>query len=203
MKVVWRRPSLSRISIALALGMVATAIMTYGPLNAAHRGRGATIRTIHRGHHGWWHARDAVFGVRWSNLMLIDPPLSSPIWEGEMHGWEEPPPPPYPEVAFLRIGTLAAGWPLPTVSMRWTVTSTDQSFPVAAELDDLDTSIAYAVESVRTGRRGGAPHEVRLLWPGILFNIAFYAALVIGPGQLFVRWFRGYLTRREASAAAR
>ena len=190
--------SLPRLAAGLVFGIVAMAAMTYLPMHLVHRGKGATVRTVYRGSNAWWHARDAVFGVRWSNLMLIDPPLSTPVWEGEMHGWEEPPPPPYPVAQFVRIGTLAVGWPLPTVAMRWTVTSTNQSFPVPAELDDADTSLPYAVESAMAGTRGGKPQERRLLWAGILFNVVFYGAVLVGPLALARRF-----TRRAASAAAR
>jgi hypothetical protein len=187
--------SLRRLSIALVLGVVAMAGMTYLPMHLVHRGKGASVRQVRRGVHEWWHARDAVFGVRWSNLMLNDQPLSIPMWDGEMHGWEEPPPPPYPVAQFVRIGTLAVGWPLPTVAMRWTVTSTNQSFPVPAELDDADTSLPYAVESATTGRRGGKPQEIRLLWMGIAFNTVFYGAVLVGPLALARR-----LARRTAPA---
>lgn len=193
-----------RIAVALAVGVVATAVSTFMPIYLVERGRGAKVETIHRGVHGWWHARDQVFGLRWSNLMLIDPPLSTPVWDGELHGWEEPPPPPYPtDVQFLRIGTLASGWPLPAVSMRWTVTSTTRSFPVPAEVDDQDTSIAYAAESALTGSRGGGPDEVRVLWVGAVFNVIFYGAVVIGPVRLARRFMRGDFTRRAGTEAAR
>lgn len=194
----------ARLAIALAIGVAATALSTWLPIYMVERGNGAEVRTVHRGVHGWWHARDHVFGLRWSNLMLIDPPLSTPLWEGEMWGWEEPPPPPYPaDVQFLRIGTLASGWPLPALSMRWTVTKADRSFPVPAELDDADTSIAYAAESALTESRGGGPDEVRVLWLGAIFNVIFYAAVVAGPVALARRFARGDFTRRAASAAAR
>lgn len=196
------RARLVRIAVALAIGLVAAAVSTFMPIYLVERGNGARIETIHRGVHGWWHARDQVFGLRWSNLMLIDPPLSSPVWDGELFGWEEPPPPPYPQAQFIRIGTLAAGWPLPAVSMRWTVTTTTRSFPVPAELDDGDTSIVYAAESALTGNRGGGPDEVRVLWLGAVFNVIFYAAVVVGPIALARRFVRGDFTRRAASAAA-
>ena len=192
-------PRLVRLAVAFVIGIAATALSTWLPIYMVERGHGAEARTVHRGVHGWWQARDHVTGLRWSNLMLIDPPLSSPIWEGVMFGWEEPPPPPYPtNVQFLRIGTLAAGWPLPALSMRWTVTRMDRSFPVPAELDDADTSIVYAAESALTGNRGGGPDEVVVLWTGAIFNVVFYGAVVVGPIALARR-----LTRRAASAAAR
>lgn len=197
------RARLVRITVAAVIGVVAAALSTYLPIYMVERGRGAQITTIHRGVHAWWMATDAVFGLRWSNLMLIDPPLSSPVWDGEVHGWQEPPPPPYPQAQFVRIGTLAAGWPLPALSMRWTVTSTTRSFPVPAEVDDGDTSIVYAAESARTGNRGGGPDEVRPLWFGVVFNIIFYGAIVVGPVALARRFARGDFTRRAASAAAR
>jgi hypothetical protein len=194
------RSRVIRIAVALAIGLVATAVATYLPMYMVERGQGATVGTIHRGVHGWWHARDRVFGLRWSNLMLIDPPLSTPLWDGEIHGWEEPPPPPYPAAQFLRIGTLAAGWPLPALRMRWTVTSMTRSFPVPAELDDADTSIVYAAESALTGSRGGGPEQVEVLWFGAIFNVVVFAAVVVGPVALLRRVIRGDF-RRSGRAA--
>lgn len=203
LKLEWSA-SPRRLVVALVIGLAATALSTWLPMYMVERGNGAQTRTVHRGVHGWWHARDRVFGLRWSNLMLIDPPLSSPVWEGELDAWEEPPPPPYPtEVQFLRIGTLAAGWPLPAISMRWTVTAMNRSFPVPAELDDADTSIVYAAESALTGNRGGGPDEVRVLWFGAIFNVVFYGAVVVGPIGLARRFARGELIRRATSEAAR
>ena len=192
-----------RIAVALAVGLIATAISVFMPMYLVERGHGAQVTTIHRGVHGWWLATDAVFGLRWSNLMLIDPPLSEPVWSGELHGWQEPPPPPYPQAQFLRIGTLAAGWPLPALSMRWTVTAPTRSFPVPAELDDADTSIVYAAESALTGSRGGGPEQIGVLWVGAVFDVVFYGAIVVGPLALARRFARGDLTRPAASAAAR
>jgi hypothetical protein len=102
--------------------------------------------------------------------------MTTPITDGDLPGWAEPPPPPYPDVQFLRIGTLASGWPLPTVAFRWTVTTTKRNFPIHAELDDGNTSISHAAESVLTGGRGGAPEERRILWVGALANVAIFAA---------------------------
>ena len=98
-----------RLAIALVIGAVATAATTRLPLHLVDRGHGGQIRTVHRGVHAWWHARDHAWGLRWSNLQLIDPPLSTPVWEGELHGWEEPPAPPYPAAQIYRVGTLASG----------------------------------------------------------------------------------------------
>lgn len=186
----------ARIAIALVVGAVATAVSTFMPMYLVERGHGAQVATIHRGVHGWWLATDSVFGLRWSNLMLIDPPLSEPVWSGELHGWQEPPPPPYPQAQFLRIGTLAAGWPLPALSMRWTVTSPTRNFPVPAEVDDADTSIVYAAESALTGSRGGGPEQVDVLWVGTLFNVVFYGAIVVGPLALARRFGRGDFGKR-------
>ena len=196
------RSRVIRIAVALVVGLAAAAVSTYLPMYMVERGGGATIGTIHRGVHGWWHARDRVFGLRWSNLMLIDPPLSTPLWDGEVSGWEEPPPPPYPAAQFLRIGTLAAGWPLPALRMRWTVTSMTRSFPVPAELDDADTSIVYAAESALTGTRGGGPEQVEVLWIGAVFNVVFYAAVVVGPVGLLRRALRGDFRRPAHSAGS-
>jgi hypothetical protein len=161
---------------AVVFGVIATALMTYVPLQQVDRGRGAQIRQIYRGEYAWVNARDEAFGLAWSNLQLSPTRMTTPITDGDLPGWAEPPPPPYPDVQFLRIGTLASGWPLPIVAFRWTVTTTKRNFPIHAELDDGNTSISHAAESVLTGGRGGAPEERRILWVGALANVAIFAA---------------------------
>lgn len=168
------RRHLPRAMQALALAIVATLAATYLPLAAVERGRGAQVATVVRGVHSWWNARDAVFGVRWSNLQLIDPPLASPTRLGELPSWAEPPEPPFPEAAILRVGTLAAGWPFPTLRARWTVTTRARNFPMPAEVDDQDTSIRYATESLLTGARGGGPEEKSILWAGVVGNLILF-----------------------------
>jgi hypothetical protein len=56
------------------------------------------------------------------------------------------------------------------------VTTTKRNFPIHAELDDGNTSISHAAESVLTGGRGGAPEERRIVWAGALANVAIFAA---------------------------
>ena len=187
--------SLVRLTAGLLLGVVATFLGAFMPLFMIERGHGAKIDSIHRGLYGWWHATDHAFGLDWSNLQLMDPPLSTPITDGELAPWEEPPPPPYPAAQFLRIGTLTAGWPLRVVTYRWTVTSTTQNFPVPAELDDGDTSIVYAAESVLMGTRGGGPQQRQILWLGVVIDVVLYGAVVVGPIALARRFARGELRR--------
>ncbi|MFM1868139.1 MAG: hypothetical protein RL591_1547 [Planctomycetota bacterium] len=160
---------------AVVFGVIATALMTYVPLQQVDRGRGAQIRQIYRGEYAWVNARDEAFGLAWSNLQLSPTRMTTPLTDGDLPSWAEPPPPPYPDVQFLRIGTLASGWPFPTVAFRWTVTTTKRNFPIHAELDDGNTSISHAAESVLTGGRGGAPEERRVLWVGALANVATFA----------------------------
>lgn len=192
-----------RVAIALVVGVLATAVTARLPLHLVDRGHGGRIRTIHRGTHGWWHARDYAWGLRWSNLQLIDPPLSTPVWDGELHGWEEPPPPPYPEAQFFRVGTLASGWPLPVLRMRWTETDLRRPFPVPAELDDGDVSIWNATDSALHGSRGGPPKEKGILWFGAVANTIFYAAVLVGPVALLRRVIRSRLNRQAGAAAGR
>lgn len=192
-----RRHLVSRLVQSLALGLVATAATTYLPLVAVERGHGARIAMVTRGVHPWWNARDEVFGVRWSNLQLIDPPLATPTRVGELPGWAEPPEPPFPESAILRVGTLAAGWPMPVLRARWTVATRARNFPVPAEVDDQDTSIRYATESLLTGGRGGGPEDRSILATGAMLNTAIYAGVawlaLVGAARL---------TRRAGGEAA-
>ncbi len=203
------RGSLVRLTIALCVGVAATAFSAFLSLYMVERGQGARISTVHRGLYGWWNARDSVTGAHWSNLQLMDTPLGTPLYEGELAPWEEPPPPPYPQAQYLRIGTLSVGWPRPVLAMRWTVTSLTRSFPVPAELDDGDTSIAYAAESALTGNRGGGPDETTLIWSGIAIDVVLFAAVVVGPIALARRCAKGQRpswrtpTPQAASAAAR
>ena len=193
------KPLLLRSLLAVTAGAAATGAMTYLPIYLVDRGEGAKITTIYRGTDGWYNARDKTFGVAWSNLQLIDQPLTSPLTEGELPAWAEPPAPPHPEGPLLRIGTLASGWPLPAIRARWTITSLDRNFPVPAELDDQDTSIYYAAEDFTKGNRGGGPDEVAILWSGALANFAIYAAaawVLLGVRARLV-------IRREAVAPAR
>jgi hypothetical protein len=192
-----------RLAIALVIGAVATAATTRLPLHLVDRGHGGQIRTVHRGVHAWWHARDHAWGLRWSNLQLIDPPLSTPVWEGELHGWEEPPAPPYPAAQIYRVGTLASGWPLPVLWMRWSETDLRRPFPVPAEVDDGDLTIWNATDSALHGTRGGPPKEKRILWLGAAANTILYAAVLVGPVALVRRALRGDFTRRAGAAAAR
>lgn len=162
-------------AVAVVFGIIATVLMTYIPLQRVDRGEGAKIRQIYRGEYAWVNAQDRALGLAWSNLQLMPTRMTTPLLDGELPAWAEPPPPPYPDVQFLRIGTLAVGWPLPTVAFRWTVTTTKRNFPIHAELDDGNTSISHAAESVLTGGRGGAPEERRVLWVGALTNLAIFA----------------------------
>jgi hypothetical protein len=192
------KTKLLRAIAAVVAGTAATAAMTYLPIYLVDRGEGAQITTIYRGTDGWYNARDKTFGVAWSNLQLIDQPLTSPITEGELPSWAEPPPPPHPQGPLLRIGTLASGWPFPALRARWTITSLDRNFPVPAELDDQDTSIYYAAEDFMKGNRGGGPDEVAVIWSGAVANAAIYAAaawVLIGVRARLV-------IRREAAAPA-
>lgn len=185
-------------AISVAAGVVVTLACAFLPLMLVERGNGARIATIHRGVHGWWNARDEVFGMRWSNLQLMDETLSTPLDDGELPGWAEPPAPPYPEGPILRVGTLALGWPKPILRLRWTVATTKQNFPMPAEVDDQDTSIVYAAEDFMQRNRAGGPQERTVLWSGALFNTAMFA---IATGAL-IRLGLGF-TRRAAPAAAR
>ena len=188
-----------RAVVALIAGAVAVGAMTFLPIHQVHRGHGARITTIFRGTHVWANARDEAFGLAWSNLQLLDQQLLSPVREGELPAWAEPPPPPYPDGALLRIGTLASGWPFPALRMRWTVTTTGQNFPVPAELDDQDTSIAYAAEDFTKGNRGGGPQEIAVLWRGALANLGLYATTV----WVLLSLRATLVTRRAGAAAAR
>lgn len=170
----------TRLAIALAVGVAATAAGVWIPLLRLERGQGGRITTIYRGTDGWFNARDEVLGLRWSNLQRMEIPLNSPLDEGELPGWAEPPPPPYADTPMLRIGTLAAGWPLPAWRMRWVVSRLDQNFPMPAEVDDQDTSIVNAAEDAIRGTRAGGPSERGILWPGALGNTALFAALMLG-----------------------
>ncbi len=170
----------TRLAIALAVGVAATAAGVWIPLLRLERGQGGRITTIYRGTDGWFNARDEALGLRWSNLQRMEIPLNSPLDEGELPAWAEPPPPPYPDTPMLRIGTLAAGWPLPAWRMRWVVSRLDQNFPMPAEVDDQDTSIVNAAEDALRGTRAGGPSERGILWPGALGNTALFAALMLG-----------------------
>lgn len=190
---------LLRTLLAAVVGAAATGAMTYLPIYLVDRGQGARITTIYRGTDGWYNARDEVFGLRWSNLQLIDQPLTSPIDEGELPAWAEPPPPPHPEGPLLRVGTLASGWPFPVIRARWSIATLDRNFPVGAELDDQDTSIYYAAEDFMKGNRAGGPDEVTVLWGGALANFAIYATAAWVLLGLRAR----VVIRREAAAGAR
>ncbi len=170
----------ARLLIALAVGVAATAAGVWIPLLRLERGQGGRITTVYRGTSGWFNARDEALGLRWSNLQRMEASLSSPLDEGDLPAWAEPPPPPYPESPMLRIGTLAAGWPLPAWRMRWIVSRLDQNFPMPAEVDDQDSSIVNAAEDAMRGNRAGGPTERGILWPGALGNTALFAALMLG-----------------------
>ncbi|MEY3142587.1 MAG: hypothetical protein RLY21_1080 [Planctomycetota bacterium] len=184
--------------LPLLVGAAATAAMAYLPIYLVDRGQGARITTIYRGTESWFNARDEAFGLHWSNLQLVDQPLSSPITEGELPAWAEPPPPPHPEGPLVRIGTLASGWPFPVVRARWSIATLDRNFPVGAELDDQDTSIYYAAEDFVKGNRAGGPDEVTILWGGALANFAIFALAVSVLIDLRIR----IVTRRATAAAA-
>ena len=185
--------------LPLLVAAAATAAMAYLPIYLVDRGQGARITTIHRGTDSWFNARDEVFGLRWSNLQLIDQPLSSPINDGELPAWAEPPPPPHPAGPLFRVGTLASGWPLAVIRARWSIATLDRNFPVGAELDDQDTSIYYAAEDFMKGNRAGGPDELNILWGGALANFAIFALAASVLIDLRIR----VVTRRAAAAAAR
>ena len=190
---------LLRAVVASIAGAVATVAMTYLPIHQVNRGQGARQATIFRGEHVWANARDEVFGVRWSNLRLLDERLLSPVSDGEVPEWAEPPHGPNPDGVMYRVGTLAAGWPFPSLQARWIVTDRERKFPVPADLDDQDTSIYYAADDFVNGNRGGGPTEVGILWKGALADFAIYAAaawLLLGVRARLV-------IRREGAAAAR
>lgn len=187
----------SLTAIAIAVGILATLACAFLPVLLVERGHGARITTVHRGSHGWWNARDEVFGMQWSNLQLMDETLSSPLDDGELPAWAEPPPPPYPEGPILRVGTLALGWPKPVLRLRWTVATLKQNFPMPAEIDDQDTSIVYAAEDFMQRNRGGGPQERTVLWSGALFNTAMFACVAAALLRIGLRF-----TRRAAQAAA-
>ncbi|RLS65798.1 MAG: hypothetical protein DWH97_05715 [Planctomycetota bacterium] len=149
----------TRLIIACVAASLVTTGLTVIPPWWHERGSGAQITQIFRGHHGWWSARDEVFAMRWSNLQLMQETLGSPIDAGELPAWAEPPPPPYPQSDFYRVATLAVGWPFPTRTFRWVAPSHEHNFPIAAELDDADTSIVYAAEDARTHVRAGGPTQ--------------------------------------------
>jgi len=167
---------------AAAFGAAGTALGTLAPLLLVDRGAGARLGTICRGTSVWFHARDEAPGLRWSNLQRQPTSLASPLVDGVLPSWAEPPPPPYPTTDFLRIGTLAIGWPLPTLVLRWTVTDPKQLFPVAAQLDDQDTSVAYAAS------------EWWIHWPGVLANLVIFSAAWAVPIELLLALAR----RRQA-----
>ncbi|MFZ9880349.1 MAG: hypothetical protein ACO3QC_02980 [Phycisphaerales bacterium] len=187
----------SLTAIAIAVGILATLACAFLPVLLVERGHGARITTVHRGSHGWWNARDEVFGMQWSNLQLMDETLSSPLDDGELPAWAEPPPPPYPEGPILRVGTLALGWPKPVLRLRWTVATLKQNFPMPAEIDDQDTSIVYAAEDFMQRNRGGGPQERTVLWSGALFNTAMFACVAAALLRIGLRF-----TRRAAQAEA-
>lgn len=187
----------SLTAIAIAVGILATLACAFLPVLLVERGNGARITTVHRGSHGWWNARDEVFGMQWSNLQLMDETLSSPLDDGELPAWAEPPPPPYPEGPILRVGTLALGWPKPVLRLRWTVATLKQNFPIPAEIDDQDTSIVYAAEDFMQRNRGGGPQERTVLWSGALFNMSMFACVAAALLRIGLRF-----TRRAAPAAA-
>lgn len=187
----------SLTAIAIAVGILATLACAFLPVLLVERGNGARITTVHRGSHGWWNARDEVFGMQWSNLQLMDETLSSPLDDGELPAWAEPPPPPYPEGPILRVGTLALGWPKPVLRLRWTVATLKQNFPIPAEIDDQDTSIVYAAEDFMQRNRGGGPQERTVLWSGALFNMSMFACVAAALLRIGIRF-----TRRAAPAAA-
>lgn len=192
-----------RLAIALVIGVLATAATARLPLHLVDRGHGGRIEAVHRGVHPWWLARDHAWGLRWSNLQLIEPPLSSPVWLGDMHAWEEPPSPPYPDTPVFRVATLASGWPMPVLWMRWIEADVRRPFPLPAEIDEGSGSIWTATESVLHGGRGGPPEEKRILWLGAGVNTILYAAIAAGPIALIRRAIRGDFNRRAGAEAAR
>lgn len=194
---------LVRAALALIVGAAATVVMTYLPIYLVDRGQGAVITTVYRGTDRWFCARDEVFGLRWVNLQLMDEPLTTPLDDGALPAWAEPPRGPHPSAEMFRVATLASGWPLASMRMCWTVRTTNQNFPVPAELDDQDTSIYYAAEDFVKKNRGGGPGEVTVLWGGAVADFAAYTAAafvllkVLGLGR------KRAATRPEASAGAR
>jgi hypothetical protein len=192
----------TRLIIACVAASLVTTGLTVIPPWWHERGSGAQITQIFRGHHGWWSARDEVFAMRWSNLQLMQETLGSPIDAGELPAWAEPPPPPYPESDFYRVATLAVGWPFPTRTFRWVAPSHEHNFPIAAELDDADTSIVYAAEDARTHVRAGGPTQSAWLWSGIGFDVAFFTGLIVGPGALLVRGLRYFMRGKRIVAVA-
>ncbi len=185
---------LRRLCIALTIGVLATVVMTIYPLMAVDRGNKAKITSIYRGEYGWFNARDFAFGLEWSGLSLMTTTLSTPLYDGELPSWSEPPPPPYPKEAQFRLGALASGWPCRTIAFRWTewneASRPKKSFPAIAEYDDQDTSISYAAEDVLAKTRSGGPHETTVLLGGVIANVVIYAAVVIGPVGLLMRFAR-------------
>lgn len=202
----WRAAAV-RMAVALAIGMAATALTTLVPLWWHERGHEAVRTSIYRGDTGWVYASDAVFAVRWANLQLLPERLLTPLDAGELPSWAEPPPPPYPATDLFRVATLAVGWPLPAVRARWVADDYAHAFPVPAEVDEGDTSLVYAAEDLLTGNRSGGPDEVGALWPGVAFNVLFFAAVWTGPVRLAIRVVRhlrgGGVTRPAGAAAAR
>lgn len=184
---------------ALIAGALAATAMTFVPLFLVDRGHGGKISAVFRGTDGWHVARDEAFGLAWVNLQLMDTPLLSPIEDGELPHWAEPPKGPHPPAPLYRIGTLVSGWPLPSMCMRWSATTLDRNFPMPAQLDDQDTTIGSAAEDFLMKNRSGGPDKVTVLWRGALANTAIFAVPVFA---LLV--LRGHAaTRREAAAAAR
>ena len=183
---------------AAAFAVAATAVGTLAPLLLVDRGAGARVGTICRGTSLWFHAQDEAPGLRWSNLQRQPTSLASPLVDGALPSWAEPPPPPYPATDFLRIGTLAAGWPLPTLVLRWTVTDPKKLFPVAAQLDDQDTSIAYAAETALSGNRGRVTGWW-IHWPGVLANLAILAAAWAAPHALLALRSRRHSAGRSGT----
>lgn len=188
---------LLRALLAVLVGAAAAVAMTYLPIYLVDRGQGARISTIYRGTESWFNARDEAWGLSWSNLQLVDQPLSSPIDEGALPAWAEPPRGPHPAGPMFRVGTLASGWPFLSLRMRWSVATMNQNFPVPAELDDQDTSVYYAAEDFVKRNRAGGPGEVTVLWPGALANFAIYAVAAYALIAL-----RGLLATRRVDAAA-
>jgi len=191
------------LGLALVLGLAATVLCVVLPLGRVDRGAGGQLRHVHRGEHEWFQASDHAFGLSWSNLQLAPTRMVTPLVEGDLPAWGEPPPPPYPIVPYLRIATLAAGWPFHAVAFRWTVTTTDRNFPAYAELDDGDTSIGYAAESVLSGGRGGPPDERWLLWPGLLADLALFTLIAFTLASIVTRFPRRANVTPPEGAAGR